>query len=306
MEICTTRVRVESSRETWELHPLGDTHIDDPDHAADALARRIEAIRDNPRALWAGVGDYGSLILPGDKRFGSGTHLKDEWLEHIGRLPDYYLDRCEEIFKPIADKCVGLIGGNHEATIGKNYHRGVVAELASRLGRPDLYLGDRGWSVIVFNNGTRRLTLRLYTYHGWSAGRLKGRKAIQGERELGARDADVFFLGHDHQPDADLWWTESCEHSSKSGYYLRQRPRAVVNGGSWCYGQKPPTPDRDKKAWRPADMPKQSWAAGKNFRPQPPSNPYLLLHIDHGAHGPAGIDMEISWRGDRFYMGDAA
>lgn len=314
MEINVTDVRQEGIRQTWTLHHLTDTHIDDPDHAHEELAARIEEIRTDPFALWAGGGDYGSLILPGDKRFGSGGHIKGDWAEHLSRLPDYYLDRCEETFGPIADKCLGLIVGNHEATVSRNYHRGVGAELAARLGNPKLYLGDRGWMVVRFKAHNKHVTLKVFAYHGWSAGRLKGRKAIQGERDLGAWDADVFLLGHDHQPASDLWWTESCE-GSKKGYGLKQRPRAVINGGSWTYGQAPPTPDREKLGWKPATMPGQSWAQGKNFRPQPPASPTLELKVDMG-HGvdpknnhagrPAGIDMEIRYRGNRFHFGEAA
>lgn len=309
MEIALTDVPVGHTNDTVELHPLTDTHIDDPDFAADHLQERINHIRDTPNALWIGCGDYGSLITPGDPRFGAGGHLKEQWLEHMGRLPDYYLDRCEELFAPIADKCVGLAAGNHEATIGKWHHRGVVAELAMRLGRGDLYLGDRGWSVIRFTNKTRTLAFRAFTYHGWSTGRLKGRKHIQAERDMGGWHADAFFLGHDHQPSAAIWYTQEC-YGGKAGYFLRDRPRAHINGGSWGYGQKPPTPPREKQKWRPADAPGQSWLEGKNFRPEPPSNPYLIIHLDFGkgreikrvSHGrPAGFDLELRWKGHRHH-----
>lgn len=313
MEVNVTTLKVESVRETWELHHLTDTHIDDPDHADDAFAERVRQIAENPKAVWFGGGDYGSLILPGDKRFGSGGHLKGAWAEHISRIPDYYLERCVEVFSPIANKCIGLLGGNHEATIGKNYHRGLVAELASRLGNPGLYLGDRGWAILRFEYGERRVPLRVYGFHGWSTGRLKGRKAIQAERDLGGWDADVFLLGHDHQPAADIWWTQQCV-GGKRGYVLVNKPRAVLNGGSWTYGQKPPTPDDEKVKWAEASkVPGQSWVEGKNFRPQAPDNPYLEIHLDTGhSQGarnrprPAGFDLEIRHRGNRHYFGEPA
>lgn len=301
----------------WELHHLTDTHIDDPDHARDTLKERIQHIKDTPNALWIGGGDYGSLIVPGDKRFGSGGHLKAEWAEHMSRLPDFYLERCEETFGPIADKCCGLIAGNHEATIGKNYHRGLVAELASELGNPSLYLGDRGWTALEFElgNSTRRLPLNVYSYHGWSGGRLKGRKALQAERDLGAWDADVYLLGHDHQPYAHVFWTQKLR-KTKKGYQTVNLPKAHLNGGSWGYGQKPPSSDEEKIRWaKPHKAPGQSWLEGKNFRPESPDNPYLILHLDFGLPAsestnrngrPAGIDLEVRWRANRHYLGEAA
>lgn len=309
MEICVSDVDLDSVRESWELHHLTDCHIDDPDHAADELKQRVAQIKANPKALWIGGGDYGSLIVPGDKRFGSGGHLKKEWAEHMSRLPDFYLESCEELFSPIAGKCVGLVAGNHEATIGKNYHRGVVAELAMRLGRPDAYLGDRGWSVVRFNRNQQQIPLKVFSYHGWSTGRLKGRKHIQAERDLGAWNADVFFLGHDHQPSAAAWYTQEA-YGSKNGYALRDKPRAHINGGSWCFGQKPPS----DKAWEKAsEAPGQSWVEGKNYRPEPPSNPYLIVNVDTGMGAkasqntsrPSGFDFEIRWPANRYHY-DAA
>ncbi len=312
MEICLTALPCSSTRETWEIHCLTDTHIDDVDFAERELKERIAHIRDTPQAVWLGGGDYGSLIVPGDKRFGDAGSMGADWLEHIGRIPDYYLERCEKLFSPIADKCIGLLAGNHEGTIAKNYHRGIVAELASILGKPDLYLGDRGWSVLRFELGGRKVPLKIFSFHGWSHGRLKGRKAIQAERELGGRAADVFFLGHDHQPYADIWYTEHCE-GGRSGYVLKMRPRAVVNGGSWTYGQTAPTRASEKRDWKISEMPKQRWVESKNFRPQPPANPYLLAHIDFGSSRDkdssfkgraAGFDLEVAWRGNRFVLGE--
>lgn len=312
MEFNVTHLTMPSTRATWTLHHLTDLHIDDPDHAAEELAERIQEIKSDPHALWVGGGDYGSLIAPGDKRFGAGGHLKGEWALMLDRLPDAYLERVCETLEPIKDKCLGLIAGNHEKTIQDRFHRGLVAELAVQLGKPQLYLGDRGWMVVRFKYGTRETSLRLYVFHGWSAGRLKGRKALQAERDLGAWAADVFLLGHDHQPYADIWFTESIE-GSKRGYQIRHSPRAVLNGGSWSYGQSPPTPETLKNGWKSTNMPRQSWAAAKNFRPQPPANPVLLVHVDTG-HGqqpkdnfkgrPAGFDLEVRQKGSRVYFGE--
>lgn len=300
MEIARSKIKVGTNRTTYRLHHLTDLHDGSPDHAEAELDERIREIADDPQALWVGGGDYGDLILPGDRRFTPGV-VADDYRDAMARIPDYFLERMEQRLKPIAGKCVGLAAGNHEATIGKNYHRGVAAELAMRLGCPTMYLGDRGWSILTFETGGRRLALSVYTYHGWSAGRLKGRKAIQAERDIGAWNADVLLLGHDHQPYADIWWTEE-PYSTKNGYRIRQRPRAVINGGSWTYGQKPPTSDALKVQWRPSNAPGQSWAEGKNFRPQPPESPVLELHLDFGNGAikergnkgrPSGIAFEI-------------
>lgn len=311
MELAETRVECSAVHETWSLHPLTDTHIDAPDYAREALEERVQQIADDPKALWIGGGDYWSLIVHGDRRF-SGSVAPD-YRDYIARHPDRCLETGLELFAPIADKCVGLAVGNHEAVVGKHYHRGLGAELAMRLGIPDKYLGDRGWAIIVFALNKSKVPLRVYQYHGWSFGRLQGRKLIQAERDLGAWRADVFCLGHDHQPLAEIFHYEEV-YGTKTGYKTRVRPVAYMNGGSWCYGQKPPSAKEDKLKWQVSDMPEQSWAEGKNFRPQMPSNPFCLIHLDFG-HGkdakkhdkgrPAGFDLEVRRRGDVWYPAGA-
>lgn len=292
MEIAVSSVAVAHDVEVFEIHHLTDLHMDDPDHAADALDERVKHIAETPNALWLGGGDYGSLILPSDPRFQTGLEGS------VHRLPDVYVESVTERLLPIRDKCIGFGTGNHEATVAKYYHRGVGAEVASLLGVPHLYLGVRGWAVVQFRQRKRVVTLKAFQFHGWSAGRLKGRKAIQAERDLGAWAADAFFLGHDHQPYSDIWYTEE-PYGSKAGWKLRHRPRSFINGGSWTYGERAPT--KGKAALKPSEWPNETWADAKNFRPQPPAGPVLYVHVDMGRAltRAAGFDFEIRQRGNR-------
>lgn len=312
MRIAVRTARCDSQRTTWRIHPISDIHDGARDHDYHAFEAKVKEIRDDPYALWIGGGDYGDLIVPGDPRYVANV-MDDEWLLRGTRVPDYYLERLTDRLSPIADKCVGLASGNHERTIAQRYHRGVGAELAARLGIPELYLGVRGWSVVRFENAHRRqMPLRIYTWHGWSAGRLKGRKAIQAERELGAWDADVFVLGHDHQPYSDLWYTEEC-YGSRAGYRVRHRPRAFMNAGSWTTGEV------IHKKLNPAKLSEDGddlWVETRNFRPQPPGGPVLEVDVDMGSgkatgetsgdgyprNGrPAGFAFTVRMRGQTFH-----
>lgn len=305
MEIAVSTIQATHERETFELHHLTDTHMDDHDFAEKELDERIEHIKNTPNALWIGGGDYHSLILPNDPRFQTGGQI-------VHRLPDVYVESVSEWFMPIRDKCVGFATGNHEATIGKHYHRGVGAEVARNLNVDELYLGYRGWCVLRFQLRKRIVTMKAYQYHGWSSGRLKGRKALQAERDLGAWNADAFFLGHDHQPYSDLWWTEDVR-ANKGGHQIVQRPRAYINGGSWTYGQRPPESAARKISRKVSEIPNESWVEGKNFRPQPPSSPVLYVHVDFGSAAiarddgvrqgrSAGIDFTIEQHGKRYHL----
>ena len=275
VELVENLIEAERDRQTFRVHHLTDTHIDDPDHARAELKERISEIEADPSAYWIGGGDYGSLILPGDRRFSTPLEAS------VHRIPDQYIERVAELFDPIKHKCLGLGTGNHEDTIAKHYHRGVGAELAMRLGIPEKYLGTRGWVVMRFKKDKRGVTVKAYQYHGWSAGRLKGRKALQAERDVGAWRADAFFLGHDHSPYADVFWTQEC-YDTKVGYRLRNRPVAIINGGAWTYGQKAPLSENTKKTLRASQWRNEAWVETRNFRPQPPVSPYLEIHVDFG------------------------
>lgn len=291
MRLVSRDVAMPSRSCTFHIHHLTDLHIDEPGHASKALDRRIKEIADDPGGLWMGGGDYGSLIMPMDKRF-EGDSSAEEFRIHQHRAPDYLLDRLHAKLDPIASKCIGLGEGNHETAIAKYHGRGIVAELAARLDVPDLYLGYRGWSMVNFVRGSSRkleYTLSCYQHHGWSAGRLRGRKALQAERELGERIADVHFLGHDHQPYEDMWWTqETFLRPSGKGWGLRNRPRAFINGGAWVEERQ--EGGIDGLAFH--EVRNSSWSERKNYRPQEPGGPILQVNL----HAPSerGVEVEFA------------
>lgn len=300
MRIAVTDIPRSTVTGSYRYHYLTDLHVGARDHAGDKLAERIKEIADDDNALWGGGGDFGDFILPGDKRF--VPDILDEEARHFAhRLPDLYVDRLKKLFEPIIDKCLFLGAGNHETVIGERFHRGIVPELASKLGRPELYTGYRGWAVARFKYGNENrsgsgVPVRFFHYHGWSGGRLKGRKALQAERDLGAWDADVICLGHDHQSYSDIWLTEELYHSSREGKYLiRHRPRVVINGGAWVGGQTDVHAPLTHEDAAYADTP--GWATRKNFRPERIGGPVLTINVDAGSGTrPAGATYSVETR----------
>lgn len=300
-EPIVTDIHVPGRQADYKFHYLTDLHVGARDHAAADLATRIKEISEDPFALWGGGGDYADFIIPGDKRYVPDI-TDDEAKLYAHRLPDLYINRLVELFEPIKDKCLFLGVGNHETTIGERFHRGVVPELASKLDIPNRYSGYRGWCVVRFRQGERSTSVRFFHYHGWSGGRLKGRKALQAERDLGAWDADVICLGHDHQQYSDIWLTEELVHHSRTNkYVIRHRPRVVINGGSWVGGQLEMAPPMTHEEAPYADTP--GWATRKNFRPERVGGPILHLHVDLGhskdgdhAGRPAGVSYHVETR----------
>jgi hypothetical protein len=303
LRVVTTKWPQPSIRHEWRWHFLTDCHIDHPDHAASALAARIKEIQDDPFALWSGGGDYADLILPGDKRWNPGEQ-KDEWLENLSRIPDLYIERVCDVFAPIKEKCVSFGIGNHEDAVARQFHRAVAGEVAAKLGIADKYVGYQGWSAMRFELQTKFQTVKLYQYHGWSGGRLKGRKALQAERDLGAWDADIIALGHDHQPYGDVWYTDGLVHSSKTREYkVKRRARCVVNGGAWlgATAEEYEAPLNPERPWEARNI---GWAEKKNYRPEGTGGPIVRIRVDLGQAvdtdgykgRPQGVDFVVEKR----------
>jgi hypothetical protein len=273
-------VEAPSVQTTFRFHHLTDLHHGAKGHATDALDERIAEIAADPFALWGGGGDYADLISWNDKRFQPGM-LPEDSHEHLGRLFDFSLDTLATRLAPIADKCCFLGDGNHERSWDIKFHRGFTAELARRLDLDRYVLGYRGWSVLNFQraNSGGRMPVKIFQYHGWSGGRLKGRKALQAERDIGAFDADIICLGHDHQAYADIFYTHSLR-SSGGSWMPFKRPRVIVNGGSWVG-------ETEIERERTADDPVYStsaaqWAVTKNFRAEGIGGPIVDIHVDFG------------------------
>jgi hypothetical protein len=284
-----------SNQSSWTLHHLTDVHMDDRGHAKQQLAERIAEIRDDPFALWTNGGDAANYIYPGDKRYRPGM-LPPEYALREGRPLDYCIEQQVELWKPIMDKCVGFGIGNHESTMQRIWMRNPAIEVLVHLGRPDLYLGYKGWSQVVFTRGTNsRLPLGIYFHHGWSGGRLKGRKALQGERDLGHVDANVILTGHDHQPDGRLWYTDRLV-GSRAGLKVRHEPRAIINGGSWVGDER--EADGDPDVIEVSDDRTQSWSSEKDFRYEGVGGPILGINVDFatGTNRTAGFEFELRWR----------
>ena len=314
MEIAPSRHDCVSTHTEWELHHLTDLHLDERGFAEKELDARIERIKDNPRALWAGGGDYGGLILPGDPRSGDG------WGDDVppARIPDYVVEVVTEKLLPIRDKCIGFGIGNHERTVQLKFHRGVGAEIAANLGVSHLYLGMRGWMPVTFGlrvgtgekKPTKTMTLKVYWHHGWSAGRSKSRKVLHEERDLGARGAHVHLVGHDHQPWINTWYEEDIYFDSRNRKWkIRHMPVCFMNGGSWQLGQEPPA--KGKVARKASEVPNDSWVESKNYRPEPPRSPVLHVLVDFGAGKdranrnagrPQGFDFREEMSSPRFYV----
>lgn len=286
--VIVTDIKVPRKTQRFSLHHLTDVHDGSRHHDEKAFDARVAEIAADPFALWIGGGDYGDLIAHNDPRF-QADMLSDAYVGKAN-MGDVFLERMTSRLLPIAKKCIFFGIGNHETAFANHYHRNLGAALASNLGIIEKYGSYRGWAVPRFSYGTRRQTLKIFQYHGWSGGRSKGRKSLEAERELGARDADIFTLGHDHQPYDDIWISETLK-SSQGRYEACNWPRAFINGGCWLG----PDHGNTETPTRLSEIDNPSWASKKNFRPERVGGPILHLDVSFANTG-CSIDFTIEKR----------
>ena len=191
-------IRVDRPKEWPECHlyGIGDLHLSDPHNDYKRCAMIVEQIRKDPYAVAVLNGDIMNTAVAGGK-----SDIYDEKAN-----PDQTLDDAVGLFKPIAEKIIGVSPGNHELRIWQQSGFDTTRQLAERLGVVDKYHRD---GVLVFlrfgetqNERTRRRPqwYSIYATHGRGGGKKVGGKANRLEDMLGIVDADIYIHSHTHQP----------------------------------------------------------------------------------------------------------
>jgi len=202
---CITRKTVYQSRsDEFRLIPLGDVHMGNRLTEEKLLRRIVKEIEEDPLCYWLGLGDYCDYINMRDPRF-DPDELPD-WLFGRAQLKD--IARTEtarflEIVKPIKDKCIGLIEGNHETSILRHSETDVYSILIEGLASDHEHrLDHSGFIAWRFNRqGGSTWTLTIFATHGAGGGTSKGNSGNKlGKLVEQVDGADVVLMGHLHDP----------------------------------------------------------------------------------------------------------
>jgi hypothetical protein len=178
---------------------LGDIHYGAPDKDEDLLEETIEYIKETDDARWIGMGDYIEAISIKDKRFDLNS------IDYQYISPDKQIRKIGEILKPIKDKCIGLLHGNHEYSYWKFNGFNLAEWLSLELDVP--YCGRSGYFRIRFRRHTAGVetrphvnNLNVYAHHGYTNARtdsykIKSIQDMQGKFPL----LPLYMMGHVHK-----------------------------------------------------------------------------------------------------------
>ena len=167
------------------------------------LKQKVKEIRNDDNAFWLGMGDYADLIVPSDFRRWEGKILAPWMKDNEDNIGPAQLERVDEIFTPIWDKCLGLIEGGHDDGIRRYHHYDFMKELLKRANRKaDVpYAGVSCFLVLKFQRGTNGNIYQVIVHarHGEGSARTSGARALAVLRLAQSMvNANITLMGHLH------------------------------------------------------------------------------------------------------------
>jgi len=230
------------------LWHLTDLHLGARACDEKLLDKHIEEIANDPLARWIGGGDYVEAIgYIGDKRFQMDTLAPWLWGTNdiMGAQARYAVDK----LSPIADKCLALVGGNHEHAAQQYHGRELYWEIVCGIAKagnvpPEtLGLGYQGFVVAPFRRGTPESYgstwyFSIRVHHGYGGGSNHTGTLYEA---LSTFEADLTLFGHRHvRAFADMY---TVAPDAKKGW--KQKYRAGVFTASFLNAYiKPSTPEK--------------------------------------------------------------
>jgi predicted MPP superfamily phosphohydrolase len=185
------------SNEKFNLFLIGDIHVGNLGCDLKLLKKVLKSIKETENSYILGMGDYCECITPKDKRY--DIHTQDRKI----LTPKEQYDKIIDLFSPFKGQIIGLLEGNHEASLDKyNSHR-ITEELAKDL--DTVNLGYSAFTDLHFKkideNGKRLKTTMytIYATHGTGSGRFKGAKVNRLEQLAQWNESDMYFGAHTHE-----------------------------------------------------------------------------------------------------------
>lgn len=176
-----------------------DLHIGSPAHDSSLLKREFDRAKELGFKILIN-GDWGEFIMNGDRKRYTPSHDVYGADNYINRI----IEECIETLKPYAD-IIEFIGcGNHEVSVQKFHNFDPTQNLIFALNREcgtnikhGQYCGFTRFKYSHASGGRVRSKIMYYNHgQGGTAEISKG--AIDINRHMTTKDADIIWIGHKH------------------------------------------------------------------------------------------------------------
>lgn len=250
MEITKHRILFQRRTDVFNLTPLGDIHLGAKGCDEEAFEQTVDKIAKDKFGLTVLMGDLCDCITTSDKRWDDRA-VADWCFEPWARanIGIAQRDRMVDILKRIPkERILGVISGNHEATIRRTHQLDITLDIARTLGVP--YLGEEGFIQVLFTTPKKcSRIIDIFATHGSGGGRKPGGKVNKMSDISAFIEADIILMGHHHDRFAlrtvklglnhDAVFTHIEKVNALTGSYLK-----TYQIGSPSYGARelyPPT-----------------------------------------------------------------
>lgn len=176
------------------LYPISDIHLG----AKECMEKRIASyIKDIAKDDSSAVILAGDLLNNGIKS--SVTNVYDEVY-----TPREQKVRMIEMLRPIRDKIICVVGGNHERRVIKETSFDITEDICRELDIEDVYAGDMGFLKISLGKKTdngKPATYMFCVAHGAGGGQLLGSTMNKSDAfQMTVEGVDGMITGHTHKP----------------------------------------------------------------------------------------------------------
>lgn len=205
-----------------DVHLLGDWHIGDPLCDLVSVAEKLDEIRETPNAYCVLGGDLCDMALRDSIGDVHGAKLS----------PMGQVERVVSLIKPVREKVLCMVRGNHENRVYKSTGIDPLAFAASELGLGERYSDTSALLFVQFGHDTKhggRMQYTMYVTHGAGSGRKEGGKLQRLADLQNIIDCDIYCHNHTHLPAV----FPTCSYRID---YTHRKPVLVehlfVNGGA--------------------------------------------------------------------------
>lgn len=209
--------------------PISDVHLGAAEHMESEWDSFCKKVLSDPN-IYITLG--GDLINNGTRS--SVTNIFEETLR-----PREQKKLMVEMLKPIKDRILCAVSGNHERRSGKDADDDPTYDILCKLDVENLYRENMAFVKIQMggkdSNGKQNPTYMLVVTHGAGGGALTGGAVNRNERFGYSVDgADVIIVGHTHKP---FITQPSKIYIDKHNNCVSVKPFKVVSTTSWLqYG----------------------------------------------------------------------
>lgn len=190
-------IKIDLSEELKEIEimPVADYHWADPNSDHAKILEDIAYISEHENCYCVLNGDLMDCAIASSVGDTYGATL----------TPMEELSVCVELFKPIKDKILCVVPGNHEARHYRTNGIDMTLLMCQQLGIEERYSPTTALLFIRFgttsgHSHNRKMAYTMYVSHGNGGGRKEGGK-LQRLVDLSTIvDADIYVCGHVHLP----------------------------------------------------------------------------------------------------------